>query len=194
MNSEITKAILTEISSIQTDLDETGILKETCTIICSHLQLTFVGLFVIDSKKELMVFRAGSGKVGEILQERGHSLPTDGESSIATCVRFDEVWITNQHTGDVFKCPLPTKDKMETISKFELQYVDTENWFSSPLIPSAWSMSLPLRINGQSFGAFLIFHEDDTFDVGIEESTIYLQTLADEITIVLKNLKIVPSV
>lgn len=73
-----------------------------------------------------------------------------------------------------------------SLSKVELQYVDT-HWWRSPLLPSDWSLSFPLRFNNQTFGSLLIFCENDSPDVKIDESVAYLQNIADEIAIPIWN-------
>jgi hypothetical protein len=190
INSEEIKSILIEISSIPTNLGESEFLKEICVITCNCLQLTFVGLYTLNLDKKMVLFRAGSGKVGRLLVERGHSLPADGNSGIAKSIRFNQVWLSKL-TGDIFKCSLPTEGKMKNVSILKLQYETTETWLASPLIPVTWQISLPLRMNGQGFGVLSIFHEDDTFGVSIEKSTAYLQRLADEIAVVLDDLGMV---
>jgi hypothetical protein len=160
------------------------LLQEICAIVQTHLQLVFVGIFLLDKTKELIRFRAGSGEVGRIMFEHGHYFPLGTNSFTERSILLGDIWLICQPTAQIFKCNLSSKGKSELDSPVDIHEVtNKEKRLPHPLIPGKWQLSIPLQTQRGRFGALWIYHEEDVLNVPVEMSTVYLQKLADEIAL-----------
>lgn len=145
-------------SSIR-DVDE--LMEQAVNLMKERFTLYYVGLFLVDEKREYAVLRAGTGKTGRMQLKSNHRLPIGGRSLI----------------GGVIKDGQPRIVQDVSLS---------DEWRANPLLPNTRSeMSLPLHIGEQTIGGLSVQSaEINAFDP-ILIST--LQTMSDQLAVAIEN-------
>ncbi len=67
---------------LSTVLDPEQMLHEMAELVQSRFGLYHAHIYVLNEAKRQLTVRAGSGEVGRVLRERGHSIPLDAEKSL----------------------------------------------------------------------------------------------------------------
>ncbi len=134
-----------QLSSI---LDLDTLLREVVSLLRERLQLYHVHVYLLDQAGEMLRMVAGSGDVGEMLREAGHSIPLDRERSlVARAAREGYIILT----GDVSLEP---------------------DFMSNPLLPNTRSeMTIPLILAQRVLGVLDVqddrAHRFDQMDLAI---------------------------
>ncbi len=69
-------------------LDPATLAREVVDLVRTRFGLYYVGLFLLDERREYAVLEAGTGEPGRIMQERGHRLEVGGASMVgAACAQ-----------------------------------------------------------------------------------------------------------
>jgi PAS domain S-box-containing protein len=63
-------------------LNPEELLQQVVSLLQSRFGLYHAHIYVLDEAQERLIVRAGSGEVGRVLTERGHSIPLDNEKSV----------------------------------------------------------------------------------------------------------------
>ncbi len=173
-------AILLEISSVSSELEQDQFLSNVIAIIHAHVEIYFIGFYLLDLEKECVAFRAGSGQAGEYLRSSGHYFPIKAS-------RVEKVVLANKihlMSSEILTYSLPEEPWWSLDIKFAanegLNYV-------SPLLPETrWELFLPLRDQEKAMGIVWInTAEISGFSI---EDIIYFQLLADQIAGRLRSL------
>lgn len=115
-----------QLSSI---LDLDPLLREVVSLLRERLQLYHVHVYLLDQAAGVLRMAAGSGEVGEMLREAGHSIPLNREHSLVARAARDGYIIL---TGDVSIEP---------------------DFMPNPLLPNTRSeMAIPLILAQQVLG------------------------------------------
>lgn len=146
------------ISSVQT-LDE--LLPFVAQVISEEFNVYHVGIFLLDSRKELAVLRAANSEGGKRMLARNHSLAV-GQTGIVGFVTA---------TGQ---------------PRIALDVGADSVYFDNPDLPDTRSeIALPLRYAGQIIGALDVQSlEADAFK---SDDVAVLTTLADQVTVAINN-------
>jgi signal transduction histidine kinase len=67
---------------VSTILDPERLLQQVVELLQSRFGLYHAHVYLLDTATDRLTVRAGSGEVGRVLQERGHSIPLDREKSL----------------------------------------------------------------------------------------------------------------
>ncbi|HWQ45457.1 MAG TPA: GAF domain-containing protein, partial [Longilinea sp.] len=150
--------------TISSVLDPQELLQQVVDLIKVRFDLYYVGLFLMDDKKENAMLQAGTGEPGQIMVNRGHHLAVGGTSMIG--------W--------------STRNRQARIS-LDTDYEETR--FSNPLLPSTRSeMALPILTRAEVLGALSIQSEQrNAFD---ENDILVLQSIADSLAVALDNARL----
>ena len=110
-------------------LDPAQLLDQAVSMLQSNFNFYHAHIYLVDDTQKNLVVQSGSGHVGVILRDRGHSIPVDAEKSfVATAFR----------TGQPVRVADTTSDP---------------NWLPNPLLPDTRSeMAVPLITRGQVIG------------------------------------------
>jgi len=93
---------------LSTILDPEQMLHKMAELMQSRYGLYHVHIYVLDEAKRKLVVRAGSGEVGLVLRERGHSIPLDAEKSlVARAARSGEPVLINDTSVESDFMPNP---------------------------------------------------------------------------------------
>lgn len=180
-------AILIELCTIEAlfapnEMGRRQLLDKIIDIIHSHIEIYFLGFFTLDMKEAVAAFEAGSGKVGKVLQSRGHQLPTEN-NRINKLINENELWTRGDVSLIYSLAPSPSWNL-----NIKLKLACIEN-FGAPLLPNtSWELFLPMRDKQKVIGIFWI-HTDDISGFSIEDIT-HFQFLADQISVRLQRLSI----
>ncbi len=150
--------------TISSVLDPQELLQQVVDLIKVRFDLYYVGLFLLDDKKENAVLRAGTGEPGQIMVNRSHHLAVGGTSMIG--------WATRNRQARI---------------SLDTDYEETR--FSNPLLPSTRSeMALPILTRAEVLGALSIQSEQrNAFD---ENDILVLQSIADSLAVALDNARL----
>lgn len=150
--------VMNAISSVQT-LDE--LLPFVAQVISEEFNVYHVGIFLLDSRKELAVLRAANSEGGKRMLARNHSLAV-GQTGIVGFVTA---------TGQ---------------PRIALDVGADSVYFDNPDLPDTRSeIALPLRYAGQIIGALDVQSlEADAFK---SDDVAVLTTLADQVTVAINN-------
>jgi PAS domain S-box-containing protein len=156
------------VSSIL-DVDE--LLPQVVELVRARFDLYYAGLFLVDQTgqwtgepNKWAVLRAGSGKAGRQMIERGHKLEIGGGSMIGWC-------IANQQ------------------ARIALDVGEEATRFSNPLLPQTRSeLALPLISRGHVIGAMTIQSNQPT--AFTQEDTTILQAMADQLANAIENARL----
>jgi hypothetical protein len=192
ITTEIAYWIISRGSSISEHLDQTQFMQQIIEMIDRYLNTYMVGIFLVDESKQVAVFRAGTGELGQFLVSRNHKIPINETSDLMAGLLFNEIRIIEGWSTKVFGCSLPLEIELDSILRFEVKkdYSETsisENKLShSVKTPDPrWEILLPLRINNQVFGAIYVQYMNfSQFDL---EQAVILQWLTDQIALWLKQ-------
>ncbi len=89
-------------------LDPERLLQQVVDLIRSRFGFYHVHIYMIDETTRRLIVHAGSGEVGRVLRERGHSIPLDAEKSIvARAARSQETVLVEDTTLDSDFLPNP---------------------------------------------------------------------------------------
>lgn len=148
------------VSSI---LDPDELIARVVTMIQEAFGLYYVGIFVVDERKEWAVLRAGTGTAGQIMRERGHRIKI-GEGMIGWSIANAKARIALEIEDDNIR--LATTELPETKSE----------------------LAVPLRSRGTVLGAITV--QDSQPNAFDEQSVTVLQQMADQVAIALDNAKL----
>ncbi len=145
-------------------LDPDQLLRHVVTLVRERFALYYVGLFLLDEKREFAVLRAGTGEAGREMLVQGHRLKVGGESMIGQCVTMAEALIASDVGAEAVH-------------------------FDNPFLPDTRSeLALPLRSRGTVIGAMTVQSvKEAAFD---EEYIVALQTMADQVAVAIDNARL----
>ena len=151
-----------EVSRATTSvLDTEELLPYVVELVRDRFDLYYVGLFLVDEKREYSVLRAGTGEAGNMMLQGGHKLGVGSDSMIGQCVARDEARIALDVGQEAVR-------------------------FVNPFLPDTRSeMALPLRARGQVVGAMSVQSaKSAAFD---EADIAIMQTMADQVAVAIDN-------
>jgi PAS domain S-box-containing protein len=91
-----------------TILEPERLLQQAVELMQSRFGLYHAHVYVLDEKRQELIVRAGSGEVGRVLCERGHSIPLDAEKSlVARTARSQEIVLVNDTRAEPTFMPNP---------------------------------------------------------------------------------------
>jgi len=145
------------------DLDE--LLNRTVDLVRDRFGFYHTGIFLVDDLGEYAVLRAATGEAGRQMLEREHRL------------KIGEVGIVGYVTAT-------------GLSRIVLDVGGDAVYFDNPLLPETRSeMALPLRVGGEVIGALDVqSREAEAFD---DEDVAILQTMADQLAVIIQNIRLV---
>jgi PAS domain S-box-containing protein len=146
-------------------LDPALLLQEVVSLMQSRFGLYHVHVYVLDETKRELVVRAGSGEVGRVLCERGHSIPFDRKKSlVARAARGRQTVLV---------------DDVSLVSDF----------MPNPLLPQTRSeMAVPLLAGGRLVGVLDV--QDDQRHRFNQADLNTFSTLAGQIATALDNARL----
>ncbi|MEW5872421.1 MAG: cache domain-containing protein [Chloroflexota bacterium] len=149
--------------SVTTILDTNQLIQQVVDLIQVRFELYYVGLFLVDETRQWALLRAGTGRAGQTMLERGHRIRL-GEGMIGWSIANAQARIALQAGEDPVR--LATPDLPDTRSE----------------------AAIPLRSRGQVLGAISIQStQEQAFD---EESITVFQTMADQVAAALDNARL----
>jgi len=142
-------------------LDPDELLRQVVDLVRERFNLYYVGLFLLDEKREYAVLQAGTGEAGQQMLAQGHRLEVGGNSMIGQCTARAE-------------------------ARIALDVGEEAVRFDNPLLPETRSeMALPLRSRGQVIGAVTVQStEESAFD---QAGIAVMQTMADQVAVGIDN-------
>jgi GAF domain-containing protein/HAMP domain-containing protein len=144
-------------------LDVDDLIRQVVELIRGRFKLDYVGLFLVDETRTWAVLRAGTGKAGEAMLERGHRVKI-GEGMVGWSVAHARPRIAMETAEDAMR-----------VATLELPDTRSE-------------AALPLRSRGQVLGAITVqSSRPDVFD---EDTVTVLQSLADQVAVALDNARL----
>ena len=142
-------------------LDRDALIRDVVALIHERFGLYYVGLFLLDGRREWAVLRAGTGEAGEAMLARGHRLRIGEGSMVGWCIEHNQARIAQE---------------------VEL---DSERATVSELPDTRSEAALPLRSRGQVLGALTVQSEQSgVFD---RDTVATLQVMADQVATALDN-------
>ena len=151
-----------EISRAATSTLETNpLIQQTVNLIRDRFNLYYVGLFLLDERREWAVLHAGTGEAGRIQIERGHRLQVNNQSMIGNCIQTSQPQTPEELTTEISR-------------------------FINPLLPDTKTeIALPLISRGQVIGAVSIqSNQENAFT---QDDVAILQTMSDQVANALQN-------
>ena len=145
-----------EVSSAATSILELNeLLPKVVELIRSHFDYYYVGIFLVDEKREMAILRAATGDAGRQLLDARHALEIGNTSMIGWCVANNRARIALDVGKDAIR-------------------------FKNPFLPLSRSeLALPLRARGQVIGAMTI---QSVVEAAFTDADITaLQTMADQV-------------
>ena len=145
-----------EVSHAATSILELNeLLSKVVELICSHFNYYYVGIFLVDEKREMVVLRAATGDMGKQMMASQHSLPIGNSSMIGWCISNNDARIALDVGEDAVR-------------------------FKNPILPLTRSeLALPLRARRDVIGAMTI--QSDKAAAFTEADITALQTMADQV-------------
>jgi|GEM_PF-2108343 len=145
-----------EVSSAATSILELSeLMPKVAELIRFHFDYYYVGIFLVDEKREIAVLRAATGEMGRQLLAAQHSLLVGNTSMIGWCIANNQARIALDVGKDVVR-------------------------FKNPVLPLSRSeLALPLRAHGQVIGAMSIQSEKEAAFTDADITA--LQTMADQV-------------
>jgi len=161
---ETSSQVAQQVTSILT-LDK--LLSEVAHLILTRFDYYFVGVWLLDEKRERVSLRAGTGKSSERLRKQGFSLSLEQSSIVTTVCQTGHYRLVSNVTEDP-----------------DFLFLDDLPNVRSELV-------LPLRMGEQVIGALDITSvRTAAFS---DEDLMVLQTLADQISIAIRNAQLYAS-
>jgi PAS domain S-box-containing protein len=148
------------------DMDD--LLNLTVNLIRDRFGFYYVQVYLIDNQNEYAVLKDGTGYVGRKLLNRGHKLPLDGNSIVATVIRSGEPYVVQDTRAD-------------------------KHFLPNELLPDTRAeIAVPLRTKSRLIGVLDIQHnEPQAFD----DATVRLfSALSDQLSITFENVDLFESV
>jgi len=139
------------------------LIEQVVAMIQETFGLYYIGVFVVDDRKEWAVLRAGTGAAGQIMLERDHRIKI-GEGMIGWSIANAKARVALEVEDDNIR--LVTPELPETRSE----------------------LAVPLRSRGQVLGAFTI--QDSQPNAFDEQSILVFQQMADQVAIALDNARL----
>jgi GAF domain-containing protein/HAMP domain-containing protein len=154
-----------EISRSATSiLDPDQLVNQAVELIRERFGLYYVGLFLVDERREWAELHAGTGEAGTAMLERKHRLPIGDASMIGWSINNAKARIAQEATTDIVRIATP-----------ELPLTRSE-------------AALPLRSRGQVIGAITVQSEQaNAFD---ETNISVLQSMADQLAVAIDNARL----
>jgi GAF domain-containing protein len=145
-------------------LEVDQLIRQVVELIRERFDLYYVGLFLVDERREWAVLRAGTGEAGALMLSRGHRLPLNEGSMVGWGIVNARARIAQVAAEDTVR--LATPELPETRSE----------------------AALPLRSRGQAIGALTVQSaRPGVFD---ETTVTVLQTMADQVAVALDNARL----
>ncbi len=142
-------------------LNQEQLIGEAVELIKERFQLYYVGLFLVDEKKQQAVLRAGSGQAGKVQIADKRTLLIGGQSLIGGA------------TAD--GVPRITQDVNQA-----------EEWQANPALPDTKSeLAIPLHVRNKIIGALTV--QSTTPNLFAPEMISTLQTMCDQLAIAIEN-------
>jgi GAF domain-containing protein len=154
-----------EISrTINSELASENFLQRIADVIQERLNLYYVGLFLVDEKKEFAVLKAGTGTPGKEMLTKEHKLEVGGTSMIGWSIANEEPRIALEVGQEAVR-------------------------FENPLLPLTRSeLAIPLKSSTDMFGALSVQStESQAFD---QDDIFVLEGLADSIATAIENARL----
>jgi GAF domain-containing protein len=149
--------------TISTILDPDRLIQEVVNIIRERFGLYYVGLFLLDEKKEWAILAAGTGAAGQALKSRRHRIHL-GSGMIGWCIANQQPRIALEAGED--RVRLSTPELSDTRSE----------------------AALPLRSRGKVLGALTV---QSTLPHAFNKDNIAVfQVMGDQVGIVLENARL----
>lgn len=142
-------------------LDRDALIRDVVTLIHERFGLYYVGLFLLDGRREWAILRAGTGKAGEAMLARGHRLRVGEGSMVGWCIEHNQARIAQEAELDV------------------------ERAATSELPDTRSEAALPLRSRGRVLGALTV--QSDQPGIFGRDTVAALQVMADQIATALDN-------
>jgi GAF domain-containing protein/HAMP domain-containing protein len=156
--------------SVTTILDAQQLMQRVVDLIQQRFDLYYVGLFLVDEKREWAVLNAGTGRAGQAMRRRGHRLRIGEDSMIGWSVFHDQARIALE------------------VGAEEVRLKDPVRAATSDLPDTRSEAAIPLRSRGQVLGAITIQStKPGAFD---REMIAVFQTMADQVAIALDNARL----
>lgn len=154
-----TAAEITRI--INGELEQSALLKQVVDLIKERFNLYYVGLFLLDEKRENAVLAAGTGDAGERMLADRHQLPVGGNSMIGWSISFRRPRIALDVGEDAVR-------------------------FKNPNLPLTRSeVALPLLARDNVLGSLsLQSSEPNAFD---DDDVVSFQSIGDALAIAVEN-------
>jgi GAF domain-containing protein len=145
-------------------LEEDELITSSVNLIRDKFDFYYVGLFLLDDRKEWAVLRAGTGEAGRMQIEKGHRLKVGSESMIGWSVQ-------NRR------------------ARIALDVGEEQVHFQNPYLPDTHSeMALPLISRDEVIGALTVQSiERGAFS---DEDITVLQTMANQLANALSNARL----
>jgi GAF domain-containing protein len=142
-------------------LDPKELIAKAVDLIKEHFELYYVGLFLVDERRQWAELRAGTGEAGAQMLAENWRLAVGGDSMIGHCITTNEADIQL----DVDKAPIHLRN---------------------PHLPNTKSeMALPLTSRGSVMGALTI--QSTAANAFSQEDVSVLQTMSDQIATSIAN-------
>jgi putative methionine-R-sulfoxide reductase with GAF domain len=126
--SKSINSFVSAINSLPANLNEDELMQRMVESIYAVSDFYFVSLYLIDTAREWVVFRAGTGEHGKTFLSRGHRLQIGTTSLVGRAIRFGELQLLDYYDVQLLR-------------------------ISSPLLPDTlWEIALPLRAHDQIIG------------------------------------------
>ncbi len=156
--------------SATTVLDIHQLMQRVVDLIQQRFDLYYVGLFLVDEKREWAVLNAGTGRAGQAMRRRGYRLRIGEDSMIGWSITNDQARIALEVGGDDHQ----PKDPVH---------------LATPDLPETRAeAAIPMHSRGQVIGAITLQSiKPGAFD---REMIAIFQTMADQIAIALDNARL----
>jgi GAF domain-containing protein/HAMP domain-containing protein len=156
--------------SVTTILDARQLMQRVVDLIQQRFDLYYVGLFLVDEKREWAVLNAGTGRAGQAMRRRGHRLHIGEDSMIGWSIFHDQARIALEVGAEAVRLKDPVR------------------LATSDLPDTRSEAAIPLRSRGQVLGAITIQSaRPGAFD---REMIAVFQTMADQIAMALDNARL----
>ncbi|MBN1488003.1 MAG: GAF domain-containing protein [Anaerolineae bacterium] len=150
--------------AVSSELDPEVLIANVVDLIQEHFDLYYVGLYLVDDRREWADLRAGTGSAGQAMLARQHRLLVEESSVVGWCIIHDQSRIIQDITMD-------------------------KVYQGMPELPDTKSESvLPLRARGRVIGALVVESTESSFF----ESDIVsvLQIMADQVATALETARL----
>lgn len=155
-------SVATEVSRAATTfLNEEQLIRNVVELIRDRFDFYYVGLFMVDERRQAAVLKAGTGEAGRIQLENNHQHKIGGRSMIGAAVA-------------------------DGVPRVEQDVTQASAFMHNPLLPETRSeLALPLRTKGKTIGALTVqsVHKFAFTNTAVS----VLQSLADQLAIAIEN-------